>query len=73
MKTGTITYYIEIPVTIGYSCYPAEERTKHYPGCDAGCTVDYYGFPSENEISKMVDKDADSIKEACAEDAEKSP
>ena len=68
-KTGQIKYYIEIPVTVDYSAHPEDPMTQTYPGCDAHVTVDFYNFPDQDEIEKLIGKEADAIKEACLEHA----
>lgn len=70
MKTGQITYYIEIPIEVSYSCHKAERQTMEYPGCEAGITVDFIGYPDDAKLNEIVDKNASEIKEACLEDAE---
>ena len=65
---GEITHYIEIPVKIMYSYSPEERQTHLYPGCDAHVSVDCISAPTEDEIYKLIDKDADAIKMACWED-----
>jgi len=70
MKTGKITYYIEIPITVDYSASPAEPMTPTYPGCQAELSVDFISIPNEEKINKIIDKEADQIKMACWEDIE---
>ena len=72
-KTGQIKDYIEIPVTVDYSAHPEEPMTLTYPGCHAHVTVDFYNYPDESEIDKLIGKEADAIKEACMEDANQPP
>ena len=69
-RYGTITYYMEIPVTVMYSAHPEEKMTPTYPGCPAHVTVDCVSVPEEGALYKLVDRAADSIKELCMEDAE---
>ena len=70
MKTGTIIHWMEIPIMVEYSVYPADPMTQTYPGCDAELSVDIVSAPSEEEIYKLVDKEADAIKMECWEDLE---
>jgi len=70
MKGGKATYYMEIPIEVDYSCHKAERQTMDYPGCSAGITVDFIGFPGEEKLNEIVNKNASEIKEACLEDAE---
>jgi len=69
MKSGKITYYIEIPIEVHYTCYKAERQTKDYPGSDAHCVVYCYGYPNNTAMQNIVDKEADKIKELCVQDA----
>ena len=69
MKSGTITHYVEIPVTVHYTAYPEEKMTLEYPGCPAHVIVDFIGYPDEPEINAIIDSNASAIKEACEEDA----
>ena len=72
MKTGKITYYIEIPVTVDYSATPAEPMTPTYPGCQPDLSVDFYSYPNEAHIGELMDAEADQIKMACWEDLEEN-
>lgn len=70
MKSGRITYYMEVPVEVDYSIHPEEKQTMEYQGCPQHLVVDYIGYPSEETLSGLVDKNAGEIKEACMEAAE---
>ena len=68
-KYGEITYWLEIPVIVNYELCPAERATRDYPGCPKHIIVDFIKYPDEQELGKLVDAEADRIKEACWEDA----
>lgn len=69
MKSGTITYYMKIPIKVIYSAHRAERPSLEYEGCPAHVTVDCVSVPKELEIYELLQKQADEIKEACLEDS----
>lgn len=69
-KSGTITYYLEIPVEVSYTWYPEERTTRHDPGYPSHIEADYIKYPTHSEMGEMLDKHAERIREACFEDLE---
>jgi hypothetical protein len=68
VEYGEIEYYIEIPIRVNYSHHPAEPGDRYQPGTSDYITIDFYSYPHEPEIEKMIDERADRIKDACWED-----
>jgi hypothetical protein len=67
-KYGEIVHWIEIPVTVNYSFHEAVPGDRYSPGLPEHITIDFYSFPSEEEIEKLIDKAADNIQQDCWED-----
>ena len=70
MKSGTITYYVEIPVEIHYHLQPAERQTMDYPGCPEHIIVDIINAPIEDELYSLIGSHSQDIKDACMDDIE---
>ena len=68
MKSGTVEFWIEVPLQINYSPYKAERQTRTYPGCSAGIMVNYIKKPGEIKFNEIISKHTDEIKKACEED-----
>jgi len=69
MKTGTFTTYIEVPLEVSYAAYPEEKQTRDYPGIPAHIEVDHVQWPDEKLMGKLIDDNAEQIKEEAEEDA----
>ena len=68
MKHGTITRWIEFPVTVDYHIYPAEKANRDYPGCPE--SIEYETTPpTPEQIKKIIEGDQDGIEQDCWEDA----
>jgi len=69
-KSGTITYYIEVPVEVSYTRYPGERATMIYQGYPAHIEVDWIKYPTDSEMAGILEQHAERIREACFEDLE---
>ncbi len=67
MKSGKITHYIEIPVTVSYSVEEHDDAILFQTG--PYIVVDAINYADEDEIYAIIGKESDAIKEACMEDA----
>lgn len=63
-KSGKITYYIEVPVEISFTRYPAL-----YLGYTAyNIEIDRIIYPTDEQWVKILEDHADRIREACYEE-----
>ncbi len=65
MPSGTITYWLEIPVKIRWHIEPADPSV----GLPEYVFVDIPEHPPAHEIDALVKEHADKIETACREDS----
>ena len=68
MKSGKITYYLYLPVTIYYTPRRAERQTLEYPGCPASIEVTKIEPPTQADIDEAIEIEELDIETACWED-----
>ncbi len=68
MKSGTVEFWIEVPIQIHYTPRPGERRTWEHPGHPVEFEIDHIEFPDGKKFNEIISKHTDEIKATCEED-----
>ena len=71
-KSEQITYWIEIPLIVDYTVFPAERQTLTYPGCDAHIEIDQMTKPTNGEWNRIIEDETEAIELACWDDVKEN-
>ena len=67
MKSNTFQIYVEVPIEVSFTWYPAERQTKDYPGTTDHIEVDHIKYPGATEWGDIINANADRIEKESRE------